>query len=511
MKIIPRQHQQEAYNATVSSIKRNHGLTTGRIVIPTGGGKTLIEAMIIEHQMNKNRKHGVTLVISPRIMLSNQLAKDIRGFITSREYLGLAFHSGKHEPDYTKVKWSEKSTTSEQVVIDEIARASRMGKDLVIFSTYHSSYKLKGIDFDTIIADESQYCVAEEFHKSIVELNGRVKLFFTATEKFTASETGRGLNNTNVYGERIYEIEPAVLIDRGIIVAPRLHIMYSDIPNTTDVRGKERDDVEQQTIVSKVIALASEQHKLTAPELGFSKILFALNGTNDVKTVMDNIDKIHDILPDHDICTVTSKHGECINGVQCRSRTDFLNQIKIDGRNCLIFHYDILSEGIDVDGITGVCILRNMGLAKMIQTIGRAVRVYKPDPSKKKQAWISVSVVNGDTDGREIVREYVHAIRKAGYPINIENVKETNWKSLHAKDQNQIEDAYHTDTDNRSLWWLQDIFHEIETNDFFDDMAQLSSHKKTQAFNMFLSLFDEIAPEPTNPITPSFDNFLDMF
>lgn len=503
------EHQGDAFSSVKTVIKAGKGRATGRIVIPTGGGKTWIEAAITEHRMD-GKEHRVFLVLSPRIILSNQLSKDFRDFINPKEYVAVAFHSGKHEPDYTKVRWHEQSTTNEQKVYEEIARSQRMGKDLVIFSTYHSCHRLKQIDFDMVIADESQYCVAEEFHNSIVSLTSKIKLFFTATEKYTASVIGRGLNNTSVYGERIFEISPAELIGRGIIVPPRLHIMYSHVENRVDVRGKEREDIDQKTIVSKVIELASEQHKLTLPELGFSKILFALNGTNDVKTIRDNIETIKQHLPNHKIFTITSREKEHIDGVKCSGRQQFLKEIKKDGESCLIFHYDILSEGIDVDGITGVCILRNMGLAKMLQTIGRAVRIYKPDPSKKRQAWISVPVIDGDEDGKEIVGQYVRGIRDAGYPINIEDVMVTNWKSLHAKDQNQIEDAYHNETDNKSPWWLEDVFHEVEEERFFDDINRLAVDKQAKQFSLFLDLFS-FDDDMNDTTEQTFDDFLEMF
>ena len=84
----------------------------------------------------------------------------------------------------------------------------------------------------------------------------------------------------------------------------------------------------------------------------------------------------------------------------------------------MIFHYDILSEGIDVDGITGVFLMRNLGLAKLLQTIGRAIRVYKPNPEIKKQAWISVAVLNGDEDDKERVKFFINAIRNSGFDIS---------------------------------------------------------------------------------------------
>ncbi|KAI9549453.1 hypothetical protein GHT06_001853 [Daphnia sinensis] len=264
-----------------------------------------------------------------------------------------------------------------------------MGKHLVVFSTYHSCGKLSDFHFDTLLADESQYCTAEEFSKGVSDINSKVKLYFTATERHTAGENGRGLNNVNLFGERLYQIMPATLIELGYIVPPRLHIMHSDIPVPKNKKKKdmtlEEGEIHQRAVVNKVIELAKAQHELTVGDLGFSKILFSLNTTDDVKAIRD---------------------GERINGVQCSDRDAFLKEVKVEGRNCLLFHYDILSEGIDVDGITGVCIMRDMGLAKILQTIGRAVRVYKPDPSKKKQAWISVPVFNGDDDSYAIINQY---------------------------------------------------------------------------------------------------------
>jgi hypothetical protein len=133
----------------------------------------------------------------------------------------------------------------------------------------------------------------------------------------------------------------------------------------------------------------------------------------------------------------------------------------------LIFHYDILSEGIDVDGITGVALMRQLGLAKLLQTIGRAVRVYKPNPELKRQAWISVPVLNGDEDDMVQVGETVRAIRNGGYNISAESVHETG-KSRHQGDEEEIDDAYGKLKLNMSLCDVEVLFHEIEHDEFWE-------------------------------------------
>lgn len=455
-----RAHQQDALNSVINAVTEGSGTAVGRVIMPTGAGKTFVEAAVINYQMSNNSKSKIHLVLAPRILLANQLIKDYREFNDTASYRALAFHSGTHEPDYSKIKWQEKATTSVQTVYEELQKCLRKNQDMVIFSTYHSCGKLKGIDFDTIIADESQYCVTEDFNNSIRQLTGRVRLFFTATERHTASDNGRGLNNTSLYGERLYEISPAELIKLNLIVPPRLHIMYGETKNT------------EASVISEIIELAKTQIQLTEPNLGFSKVLFAMNGTDDVKTVVDNLAKIKTELPKHDIFTITSKTGAMINGQVIR-REQFLKELKLRD-NCLIFHYDILSEGIDVDGITGVALMRNMGLAKLLQTIGRAVRTYKPAPELKKQAWISVPVINGNEDDKEQVKRYVNAIRDAGFDISAETVYETG-ETRHMANDEGIDDAYGKAKTNFNNQFISDIFHEIESEEFWDDIRNSNS------------------------------------
>jgi superfamily II DNA or RNA helicase len=459
-----RPHQLDALKSITTAVTTSSGPAAGRIVMPTGSGKTFVEAAFLDWQRANNSKSRIHLVLAPRILLTNQLIGEFRKF-SGLTYRAIAFHSGNHEPDYEiGIKWREEATTRVGKIQEAYKNAVDSGQDLVVFSTYHSAEKLIGIDFDTMIADESQYCVNEGFNEVIKKLTARVKLFFTATEKHTASDKGRGLNNVTVYGERLYYISPAALIQLGLIVPPRLHIMY----------GETRD--EDRSIVSEIIEIAKAQDEITRPELGFSKILFAMKGTEDVKSVEDNISKIKKELPDHDVFTITSKNGARINNEKVDRELVFLPALTTS-KNCLIFHYDILSEGIDVDGITGAALMRNMGLSKLLQTIGRAVRVYKPNPGAKRFALISVSVLNGDEDDKENVKYYVSAIREGGYDISAESVVETG-KPRHQADEENVDDAYSKGKNTfNSLFSIERIIHEVEEEDFFHELRKVDDNK----------------------------------
>jgi superfamily II DNA or RNA helicase len=458
-----RAHQADALKAVIKAIKKGKGSAVGRVVMPTGGGKTFVEAAVINHQRTNNVGTKIHVVLAPRILLANQLIGEFRKF-SGLTYRAIAFHSGNHEPDYEAgIKWKEQATTRVADIESAYKTAVDAGQDLVVFSTYHSAEKLIDIEFDTMIADESQYCVNEGFNEVIKKLTARVKLFFTATEKHTASDKGRGLNNTTIYGERLYYISPATLIQLGLIVPPRLHIMY----------GETRD--EDRSIVSEVIEIAKAQDEITRPELGFSKILFAMKGTEDVKAIEDNIAKIKKEFPNHDVFTITSKNGARIDNQKVDRELMFLPALTTS-KNCLIFHYDILSEGIDVDGITGVALMRNMSLSKLLQTIGRAVRVYKPNPGAKRWALISVSVINGDEDDKENVKYYVSAIRDGGYDISAESVVETG-KPHHIADEEAIDDAYNKTKNNFASLFITEIIHEVEEEDFFYELRKVEDNK----------------------------------
>jgi superfamily II DNA or RNA helicase len=464
-------YQNEAFEVAKQRITDSPNDARGRVVIPTGGGKTLLEATILDYVIHNNFSTGIHLVLAPRIMLGNQLLSEYKGFLGKEAFRAIAFHSGEHTAE-DGVKWKEQATTQKHVVQQAYADAQMLNQPLVVFSTYHSCGKLDGIDFDTIIADEAQYCVAENFNESFRNLSGRVRLTFTATERHTASDSGYGLNNVNLYGDRWFYISPDELIKKGRIVPPRLHIAHIE---TAD---------DSKSIVSQVKEIAREQIALTQDTLDFSKVLFALNGTDDVKSIEDNVKKLRDEFPKHDVFTITSRSGALINGISVK-RKEFMSKLK-DCENALIFHYDILSEGIDVDGITGVAIMRNMSLAKLLQTIGRAVRLYKPDPSKKPQAWISVPVVNGNDDDMARIAFVIRTLRNGGFDISKEDIYDTKGER-HEKEDEDMEDAFDSKSNFGKFFDIEKILHEIENDEFWIRVQETKSTKSK--FDMF---FEEV-------------------
>jgi superfamily II DNA or RNA helicase len=111
--IILRDYQFNAFKEMIFPSK-------GRIVIPTGGGKTPLEAAALAAKLG-NDINNIGLVLAPRIVLIQQLMHEYRQtvftpgnvikssagdiiFNVEKSYRFIAFHSGEHEPDY-KEKW----------------------------------------------------------------------------------------------------------------------------------------------------------------------------------------------------------------------------------------------------------------------------------------------------------------------------------------------------------------------------------------------------------------------
>lgn len=438
-----RKHQSQALEAI-----NNMTADRGRIVIPTGGGKTLVEAYALRDIINIEARN-MHLVVAPRIALVNQLIKEYRGFI-GQNYIALAFHSGTQEPDFERVRWTEYATTSTDVVVEEYNRAKKANKNLVVFSTYASMHKLLNFKFDSLIADESQYCVSENYFDVVDQIDCTKKLFFTATEKHTACDQGRGLNNSSVFGDVLYQVTPQTLINAGYIVPPRLHMMYAEAKS------------DKYTVVDEVVQIAKKQDELVG-DLPVTKVLYAMKGTDDVKNIIENVAEIKAQMPDFTIFTIVSnnKYGAMVDG-QKMARGNFMKVLR-ETDKALIFHYDILSEGIDIDGITGVAILRNMNHSKLLQTIGRSVRLYKANPTAKKQAWISVVAINGNEESLQNVGATVVAIREGGFDVNVENVAFTDNDGYGiSDDEDDLEALVGPNRKKRSQAVLENVLHDIE-------------------------------------------------
>jgi len=387
-------HQIEAVNATSMAAK-------GIIILPTGTGKTIIQAEIIAKEIRLNKGFNVYLLNAPRILLTYQLLKEVYTYM-NQEKLESRYHflhSGRGEDpkeleqirinsstDGIKLPYSDIDCSTSVKQLCEIIEKSRLDNlPLIIFSTYHSAQnielartELKLPPISIMLNDEAHNLVYESFHGVITNIESSRAYFFTATAQNNPSIFSRGMNNVEVYGEIIYQLLPKQAIDMGLMVRPCIHLIRTDNVYTS---------ADYDNSLNSIIYNSFNEHKKQLSKYHIHikpKLLVTTRGSDDIKNFISS--KYYKKLMDEnvDIFAIASHDsiGCNINGDKV-SRTDFLRTLKKYGENfakkILILHIDILTEGIDVTGITGIMPFRELKKSKLIQTYGRCARLDSRD------------------------------------------------------------------------------------------------------------------------------------
>ena len=120
----------------------------------------------------------------------------------------------------------------------------------------------------------------------------------------------------------------------------------------------------------------------TSHKLG-AKILVTFKGTDDMNDVLSN-EKFRSFTSKRKLSVVSfssrEDSGYSINFKKA-SKIETLTHMAEQGDDVdmLLFHIDMLAEGIDLPSITAVLPFRDMCNTKLIQTVGRATRLLKHD------------------------------------------------------------------------------------------------------------------------------------
>jgi superfamily II DNA or RNA helicase len=442
---------EKLYDYQLDAVKATDKNDKGIVCMPTGTGKTFVQASIIAKEiLKKGGKFGIYVINSPRIMLSYQLLKEVYSFLM---YAGIdarymSVHSGgqndledleriRIDANYnegTNIQFAQIENGTSPILINDFVEKAKTGDiPVVFFSTYNSAERINdaipGEKINIVMNDEAQYLVQEQFHDIIHILNFKRCYFFTATTIHTPSDKGRGMNNRGSYGDVIYLMTPRQAIDMGKMVRPRLHFVIPPVGTTYT-----KEDFQES--LGKIITEALAQHDYAIGQFSVPKMLVSVKGVGDIEKFFGSREYKGLMRGGYRIYAVASdeKIGNNINGEKV-NRREFLNRLKEDGKNVsqklLILHYDILAEGIDVPGITGILPLRTLGKAKFLQTFGRAARLdiedresiekgdIKPDELgklNKPYAWVIVpTIIHEDADSKEHIGNLITELRDYGF------------------------------------------------------------------------------------------------
>ena len=335
--------------------------TKGKILVPTGGGKTM--CMIQDAKWRFSMPVPQTIVVvAPRILLANQLCSEFLEHIDNTEVLHV--HSGdthhfKTTKPKTMEKWYHKTI-----------------KNILIFTTYHSLHRIQeaqDIEVDTIYFDESHNSVQKNFLPAVKHFSNYAtrKYFFTATPKENRNPD-LGMNNAKVFGKVIAQVPAPELIAKGYIIPPKVKAVKYPVGHFSS-----QEEIDKKVILD---ALKNEKH--------MDKVLVTSKSTNNIRNLITKTDFqaiCHDMK--YNVLWITSKFGAIINGKKVNRETFFnlMNKWGNDPeKKFVMFHHSILSEGMNVSGLTAAILMRNLDLITMAQTIGRVIRLDKSDAEKLK-------------------------------------------------------------------------------------------------------------------------------
>lgn len=400
MKKTPFKHQLE-----VLEVLKNKSF--GKVILPTGTGKTFIQSLDLLNQIKKDSGFSVNVVVAPRIMLSLQLLMEFWKTIISEgvDVRYLCVHSGSSPEEnqdmavmrlqkdipYSKIV----STTSTTDIKSEIRKSKKENKPLVIFTTYNSAERILGgmgrVKIGTVYCDEAHYLVREDFHMFLKKVKTDRLFFFTATEKHSESDKGLGMNNEEVYGEILYFMSPRQAIDNGLMLRPRMQVVRTI---TNDYKFGE--DLDKS--FSNVVFQSFRQHEFAIGGQN-GKLLVVVRNSADMVRFINSKECSNLMRSGVFVFVVSSRDeiGNWINGVQ-KKRDEFLEELKQVGsdptKRMIVLHYDILTEGIDTV-FTGVLPFKGLGKLKFVQTYGRVARLDPEDRKRIKSGEISYDDLNG--------------------------------------------------------------------------------------------------------------------
>jgi superfamily II DNA or RNA helicase len=427
------------YKFQDEAVAQAHNHSIGQIILPTGTGKSTIESRIIEEKIEQANGFGIYVIATPRILLTNQLMKTVIEHLAKKGKMvrRAVVHSGgdpdfKYEDysDYEIVRLIEGAgavtTKNSQSLGDEIIKAHQANCPIIICSTYHSldivTIAAGKVEkrINTTLCDEAHNVVSKDFFNAVTEIKKVTDniFFFTATQRVTASDEGRGMNNTTFYGQKICERTPLEMIEQGYIVRPRLHLVQID---------------EDESAQAVAIADSFNEHcKLVK---GHAKLLVNCNDSDQLIAIVESAEfkqfaAQQQILdPNFKVFYISSVTG--YNGDKSKNKEQFVRDLNEHNGPAVILHIKMLTEGIDVPDMSGIMVMGSMGKSRFLQTLGRATRLaladrtafetdlYFPDEWEnmvKPFSYVIVPVFSDSGDDlKEEICDLVEELRSAGF------------------------------------------------------------------------------------------------
>ena len=396
-------HQSDATDKTLEYFS-DISNTRGKIIMPCGSGKSLTSFWVLE-QMNLLKKVNRTIITVPNLILQAQIFKTFYSGL-SETHNFICIGSDKDiNSDYVN---NEVEVTTYYKEIESFIKYNKKNQ-VVIIATYQSLdtfseiCKENNYELDLAIIDEAhrtvgskEKCFSAILFDSCIKIKRR--LFMTATEKIYVGkdDTIIGMENTDYYGEKIFEYKLSEAIKDGILSDYHVATIYStnedviNFINSNKFLNKKQlglSDREYKNIMSSLLATIR-----AIREKGCRKIVTYHNTIRKAQIFKDLLDKVIS----NNLLNINTFH---INGNQS-AKDKNLNIFGFENSFVgVLTNSQALVEGIDIPCID--CIVfsdkRNSAIG-IIQAVGRALRKFKG----KVESYIIVPILTETEDDIDI-------------------------------------------------------------------------------------------------------------
>jgi len=344
-----RPHQQDALNALQQHSK-------GVCIFPTGGGKTNVGIFDAINQFLSDTPQTI-VVVSPRILLAEQLSAEYLEFITNAAVMHV--HSGETH-HYSSTKPSDIAWFTNTIPGHKL-----------IFTTYNSLQQLQRaeIKVNTIYMDEAHNSIQRHFFPAVEYFSQEADraYFFTATPKYSNVIGKAGMNDTEIYGSIIAKVPAPELVQNGYIIPPKVIATQMRL----SVKG---EDIAQRDC---------EYLLQTIQDNPVDKILICAKATKHIIGLLSDTDFAEQLAEEgYSVMHITSKHGAFIDGEKVNREVffDTLNDWGKDAdKKFVVLHHSILAEGINISALEAVVFMRSMDIVGIGQTVGRTLRLHPQD------------------------------------------------------------------------------------------------------------------------------------
>jgi hypothetical protein len=366
MQLHLREHQQRSVDAMQK-------YTKGIICAVTGAGKTLVGIVDTMRQFETETPKTV-VVVSPRILLAEQLSHEYLEFITNAKVYHV--HSGE-------TRWE--SSTRPLEIYNWVGSHNSSHK--LIFTTYHSLQRLVDaeIEVDTIHLDEAHNSIQKHFFPAVEHFSKTAKRFYsyTATPKNSTVIGKPGMNWTEVYGQIIANVSGPEMVQGGYIVPPKV---YAHKSKTTDECGGCSYERDKHNLIDIINTYGMDKVLVVSKK---TKDIIGLTTQTDFQLQMEEMG--------YDVLHISSKFGAFINN-QKVDREVFFDTLNAYGKDVdkkfVVLNHSILGEGLNISCLNGVVFQRSTDYINILQNVGRAIRMDPRDSKGICEGAITPGAVN---------------------------------------------------------------------------------------------------------------------